>query len=154
LEAAPPTASRMSIRQIHFGVEPGVYDTWDRYRRNKGFGTLKDFIVHCVDSVMFPIAPNKEGLDAQLRDFEDLLQRNKSELGELLQQREQLFDGHGLKIPSLEERVIDYLRRSGKSNEYLIAQRLNEQSNTIYHVCAKLKKENRIQIDAKGNWYL
>lgn len=117
---------------------------------------MSGFIVRCVNDVVIPMsnAQNESEIAHQLRELESVYKNMDQKLAEIVEKREQLMKNDAESNPDLEQRIIQYLKVMGESNEFFIAKDLNANIEKVYKTLCKLKEDNIAILSGELNWKL
>jgi hypothetical protein len=151
------TELKRSKKQIHFWIDEAIFDNWNKFRQQAGYADMTDFIVTCVQDKMYPIpvAGVNQDLTRQIGELKQTRDILDAEIKDLIGLRtNKVITSTPFSDPELEAQTIDFLHRSGPTNEYYIAKQLNIQSSQAFQICTKLFRESKILQDTRGNWYV
>jgi len=114
---------------------------------------LTSFIITCVNNQIFPLTQNvNETIQHEIQQIKQMSQRIDMSITEVLDRREIAFKTHRQSNQQLEHLVLDYLKRVGQANEYVIAQDLGYDAASIYHICSNLYTQKLIKASRDGKW--
>jgi hypothetical protein len=144
-------------RQIHFWVTQQIYEKWEKFRQERGYSEMSSFIISCVNDKIYPMPMSVGNVDitTQIGELKRIHENLESEIVQLINRPPMMIQqSPNIEDSELVEKILESLQKSGPTTEYYLANEMNIQSSHAYMICAKLFRENKIQQDQKGNWYV
>ncbi|MHA1869571.1 MAG: hypothetical protein ACTSXF_01360 [Promethearchaeota archaeon] len=149
-----------SGRQIRFWVPTELYELWERFRIEHGFTTMTQFLIRCVNDIVFPMPSHstQDQLSTQLQQLEQIRQKMQEQLKELYNKQNEIIKKSSVffkeKHASLEKQIILYLKKVKSANEFLISHDLNKNIEVVYTTLCDLKEKEKVKLNDEQEWEL
>lgn len=129
-------------KQIHFRIDAHRFRRWNEYAKQRGFQFLSSFIIFCVENTILPIQPGGGSeLDEIMQNLRAEQINLKTQLENQINRLTELCRTHAEgKDPDLRDSIVNYLRKIGSANEYVISSDLDvDIEGTYQELCNMLK---------------